>query len=58
MPEEIEVRLAVKIPAKVREALRALKHGREMAEGRPVTQAEIVAELIEHAAARETTPRV
>jgi hypothetical protein len=46
-------RLAVRVPAKIRRALRALKEQRELAEGRPVTQASILAELIEREAARE-----
>jgi len=56
----VKVLVAVKVPARVRDALRALKTQRELAEGRPVTQAQIVAELIarEAAAVRESEPHV
>lgn len=56
MPDEIEVKLAVKVPGWIRAALRALKHRRELDEGRPVREGEIVAELIARAA-REAAPR-
>lgn len=49
MPEGIDVKLAVKVPAKIRAALRALAQQRELEEGRPVRPGEIVAELIERA---------
>jgi len=48
----IEVTLAVKVPAKIRAALRALRVQRELDEGRPYTQAQILAELIEREAER------
>jgi len=53
MDDGIEVRLAVKIPARLREALRALTRRRELEEGRPVRPGEIVAELIAREAERE-----
>lgn len=56
MHDEIEVRLAIKIPEKVRQDLRALKHQREMEEGRPVREGEILSELVERAA-RESVSR-
>lgn len=46
--------LAVKVPPRIRALLRQLKEQRELSEGRPVTQAAIVAELIARAAVRET----
>lgn len=49
MPDETAVKLAVKVPARIRAALRALAQQRELEEGRPVNQGEIVAELIERA---------
>ena len=54
---EAKVKLAVTVPEKIRAALQALAHRRELEEGRPVKQGEIVAELIARAA-REGEPRV
>lgn len=48
MPED--VKLAVKVPQWIRDALRALAQQRELAEGRPVRQGEILAEIVERAA--------
>jgi hypothetical protein len=53
MHEEVKpdkVKLAVTVPPGIRAALHALKLRRELEEGRPVHQGEIVAELIVRAA--------
>jgi hypothetical protein len=57
MREDVDVKLAVKVPERIRQALRALAQRRELEEGRPVRPGEIVAELIERAA-REGRDRV
>lgn len=53
----VEVVVSVKVPLRVRRALRALKNALEMSEGRPYTQAQIVAELVEREAERHVGER-